>query len=245
MILWGPPGTGKTTLAEVVARSTGAHFERLSAVSAGVADLRRVVAEAQARRARRQTHRALHRRDPSLQQSAARRDSAVRRGRHGHADRRDDREPVVRSELRAALALARLRAARHFRRRGRNDRRSRAHRRAARPRRNATIELDDDARATLDRTCANGDARTALNALEFAASSAPQRDGVNASIDRALASRRCRSAARRTTKAAKRTTTSSARSSSRFAASDPDAAIYWLARMIDGGEDPLFIARRL
>ncbi|MGC2244379.1 MAG: AAA family ATPase, partial [Candidatus Aquilonibacter sp.] len=50
MILWGPPGTGKTTLAEIVARSTGAHFDKLSAVSAGVADLRRVVAEAQARR---------------------------------------------------------------------------------------------------------------------------------------------------------------------------------------------------
>src|SRR5579872_5069218 len=50
MILWGPPGTGKTTLAEIVARVTGAHFERLSAVSAGVADLRRVVAEARTRR---------------------------------------------------------------------------------------------------------------------------------------------------------------------------------------------------
>ena len=50
MILWGPPGSGKTTLAEVIARSTGAHFERLSAVSAGVADLRRVVAEARTRR---------------------------------------------------------------------------------------------------------------------------------------------------------------------------------------------------
>jgi putative ATPase len=50
MILWGPPGTGKTTLAEIIARSTGAHFDKLSAVSAGVADLRRVVAEAQGRR---------------------------------------------------------------------------------------------------------------------------------------------------------------------------------------------------
>ncbi|MDP9025880.1 MAG: AAA family ATPase, partial [Candidatus Eremiobacteraeota bacterium] len=50
MILWGPPGTGKTTLAEIVARSTGAHFAQLSAVSAGVGDLRKVVAEAQGRK---------------------------------------------------------------------------------------------------------------------------------------------------------------------------------------------------
>src|SRR5204862_226485 len=46
MILWGPPGSGKTTLAEVIARHTRAHFVRLSAVSAGVADLRKVVEEA-------------------------------------------------------------------------------------------------------------------------------------------------------------------------------------------------------
>ena len=50
MILWGPPGTGKTTLAEIVAQSTGAHFTKISAVNAGVADLRKVVAEAQQRK---------------------------------------------------------------------------------------------------------------------------------------------------------------------------------------------------
>jgi len=46
MILWGPPGSGKTTLAEVIARQTKARFVTLSAVSAGVADLRRVAEEA-------------------------------------------------------------------------------------------------------------------------------------------------------------------------------------------------------
>ena len=46
MILWGPPGSGKTTLAEVIARLTNAHFVTLSAVSAGVADLRKVVEDA-------------------------------------------------------------------------------------------------------------------------------------------------------------------------------------------------------
>ncbi len=50
MILWGPPGSGKTTLAEVIAARTGAYFERISAVSAGVSDLRRVVNESKARR---------------------------------------------------------------------------------------------------------------------------------------------------------------------------------------------------
>src|SRR6476659_11400119 len=47
IILWGPPGSGKTTLARIIAESTNAHFEQLSAVSAGVADLRRAVKEAQ------------------------------------------------------------------------------------------------------------------------------------------------------------------------------------------------------
>src|SRR5580700_6560761 len=50
MVLWGPPGSGKTTLAEIVAMQTGAHFERMSAVTAGVADLRRVTNEGRVRR---------------------------------------------------------------------------------------------------------------------------------------------------------------------------------------------------
>ena len=49
MVLWGPPGTGKTTLAHIIAQSANAHFERVSAVTSGVADLRRVVSEARDR----------------------------------------------------------------------------------------------------------------------------------------------------------------------------------------------------
>ena len=111
MILWGPPGTGKTTLARVIAHSTGANFQATLGGERGrrgSAARRRRRGETQARR---QTHRAVHRRDPPLQQSAAGRGAAVRRGRDGHADRRHHREPVVRGELGAAVALARVRAA--------------------------------------------------------------------------------------------------------------------------------------
>ena len=50
IVLWGPPGSGKTTLAAIVARRTQRYFERISAVNSGVADLRRAVADAQERR---------------------------------------------------------------------------------------------------------------------------------------------------------------------------------------------------
>src|SRR6185437_14701371 len=66
MILWGPPGTGKTTIARLLAASTDLHFEPLSAVFSGVADLRRVFQAASERRAM-GTGTLLHRRDPSLQ----------------------------------------------------------------------------------------------------------------------------------------------------------------------------------
>ena len=113
MILWGPPGSGKTTLASVIAASTHARFVALSAVTAGVADLRRVVEDA-AKLLRATGQRTIlfideiHR----FNQVAAGRDPAACRARHRHPDRRDDRESLLRGQRRAALALARLHAAR-------------------------------------------------------------------------------------------------------------------------------------
>ena len=112
IILWGPPGTGKTTLARVIAAMTRAHF---------------VAVQRRARRhqgdqgsdgggaapspARRHAHHRLRRRDSSFQQGAAGRISAARRSRRHHAHRRHHRESVVRGQRRAAVAFEGLRAA--------------------------------------------------------------------------------------------------------------------------------------
>ena len=117
LILFGPPGSGKTTLARIVANTTGAEFEELSAVSATVANVREVLARARrATRGRRAPHDPVPRRDPPLQQGAAGRAPAGHRGGPRHADRRDDREPVLRAQLGAPLADAAATSSRACRR---------------------------------------------------------------------------------------------------------------------------------
>ena len=102
MILWGPPGTGKTTLACLVATETSAAFEALSATTAGVKEVREVLAGAMRRLEEREpAHGPLPRRDPPLLQGAAGRPAARGGARDGDPDRRDHREPLLRGELAA------------------------------------------------------------------------------------------------------------------------------------------------
>ena len=107
LVLWGPPGCGKTTLARLLATAVGEPLMALSAVMAGVADLRKSVrGGAQAARARAAAD-PVHRRDPPLQPHPAGRPPARGRGRDGDADRGHHREPVLRADRGPGLALPR------------------------------------------------------------------------------------------------------------------------------------------
>jgi putative ATPase len=242
MILWGPPGSGKTTLAEIVARSTDAHFEGMSAVSAGVADLRRVVQEARARaRAGKQTVLFI---DEIHRFNKAQQDAVLPYVEDGTVLFIGATTENPSFEVNSAL----LSRARVFVLKPLSDEdvEKIVDRALSDPERGLGalhVRLEDDARRILV-GLANWDARAALNALEFAAASAPLADQTR-TIDLALV----REAMQRRTANYDKSGDMHYDTISAFIksvrASDPDASLYWLARMIDGGEDPLFIARRL
>lgn len=242
MILWGPPGTGKTTLAQIVASTTGAEFTHLSAVSAGVADLRRVVAQAQARR--RLGKRSVLFVDEIHRFNKAQQDAVLPYVEDGTVTLIGATTENPSFEVISAL-LSRTRV--FVLKPLSDDDVGRIVDRAVEDSEHGLgamqVRLDEEARGTLI-GLANGDARAALNALEFAASSAQIENGVRP-IGRALvldAMQRRASAYDKGGEAHYDTISAFIKS---IRGSDPDAAVYWLARMIDGGEDPLFIARRL
>ena len=246
LILYGPPGTGKTTLARILAEAAAAHFETVNAVTSGVADIRRAIQEAKERATLYgQGTVRLHRRDPPLQQGAAGRAPAGGGGRHRSSSIGATTENPYFAVNAPLLSRRAGGAARTAERRARS--RSLI---AAGPRRRTSggwaaggSPWTPDAQAHLIRL-ASGDARVALNTLELAALGAA--DGRTARSPCELrrgggAAQRC-SATTRTGDDHYDTISAFIKS---MRGSDPDAALYWLARMLEAGEDPRFIARRI
>lgn len=231
IVLWGPPGSGKTTLAGLLATETKARMVSLSAVTAGVADLRKVVAEA-----------AVHQRaglrtvlfiDEIHRFNKAQQDAILPHVENGTVtligattenpsfeviapllsrSRVFRLEALERGELKQVVerALGELRAT-----------------------------IGADALDALLET-ARGDARVALNGLEAAAALAAGEEITLEHIERALQERHLLY-----DRAGDQHYDIVSALIKSVRGSDPDAAVYWLARMLEAGEDPLFVARRL
>ena len=244
MVLWGPPGTGKTTLARLVAGLTKSHFIGVSAVTSGVADLRQAVEEAREIRATEDLGTILFV-DEVHRFNKAQQDAILPHVENGTVTFIGATTENPSFEVISAL-LSRTRVLTlkplsddeiaHVVRHALAD--------TERGLGNERVTLDPDALAFLQEV-ASGDARVALNGIELATEIALRYPDGTKRIDRPLMEEALQRRALHYDKAGDNHYDTISAFIKSVRASDPDAAVYWLARMLEAGEDPLFVARRM
>jgi putative ATPase len=243
MILWGPPGSGKTTLASLMAQVAGARFVAFSAVLSGVKEIRQVVAEAETERTRRRRRTILfvdeiHRFNRGQQDAFL---PHVEKGTIVLVGATTENPSFeVNSALLSRCRVYVLRALTE------DDLVTIMQRALADGERGLARlapEVADEALRLIARL-ANGDARSALNILELAVQLAPVTSGR-----RPVSEAGIRDAAQRKTllydKSGEEHYNLISALHKSLRDSDADAALYWMTRMLDSGEDALYVARRL